>query len=54
MYCNNIKNIIGAARRLTEVHEWVIKNKETITQEGLSDPAEWHLIPPNAPHMCEL
>ncbi|KAL4119979.1 hypothetical protein QTP88_012729 [Uroleucon formosanum] len=42
------------ARSLTELHEWVIKNKEKIAQICLPDSIEWHFIPPNAPHMGGL
>ncbi|KAL4127543.1 hypothetical protein QTP88_011710 [Uroleucon formosanum] len=31
-YCDNKKNFVGASRSLTELHEWIIKNKEKIAQ----------------------
>lgn len=45
---------VEAARSLTELHEWVIKNKEKITQIYLPDIIEWHFISPNARHMGGL
>ncbi|CAI6357328.1 unnamed protein product [Macrosiphum euphorbiae] len=54
IYCDNGKNFVGASRSLTELHEWVIKNKEKIAQICLPDSIEWHFIPPNAPHMGGL
>jgi len=51
IYCDKGKNFVGAARSLTEFHEYVIKNKEKIAQVCLPDCVKWHLIPPNSPHL---
>ncbi|XP_018364037.1 PREDICTED: uncharacterized protein LOC108761807 [Trachymyrmex cornetzi] len=54
VYSDNGTNLVGAARELKEIYEFLRKEKDQIESQLAAQEIQWHFIPPRSPHFGGL